>query len=177
MLTFADRYTKGGDSNYYVSTRVEESNFVTMDENYSYPIHSKNSTDQLILLQTDYYMQLYNNICINGWTENEAVDNDYYFEQLIKNGTYFMSSLSDDGYFYQEKYNGIDRVLEVKDEDAIAQAELEFQRIKANLTYKEDKLDLDMKNLDAEISSLTTELDSVKNLISKNVEKTFTMFQ
>ena len=38
-------------------------------------------------------------------------------------------------------------------------------------------LELDMKNLDLEISSLTTEYDTVKSLISKNVEKTFTLFQ
>ena len=34
----------------------------------------------------------------------------------------------------------------------------------------------DMKNIDTELSALTTEYDSVKNLISKNVEKVFTMF-
>lgn len=177
ILTLVDNYINGRDSKYTVSTKVEDSNFVTMDENYSYPINSSNSTSQDMLLLTDFYMQLYNNLCINGWTENEAVENDYSFNQLIKNGSYFISTIGDDGYFYQSRYNAVDKLIEVKDEDAIAQAEIEFQRIKATLTYKEDKLDLDMKNLDAEISSLTTELDSVKNLISKNVEKTFTMFQ
>ena len=68
-------------------------------------------------------------------------------------------------------------VIEVKDEDAIAQAEAEFTSKKSKLTYKEEQLDLEMQNLDAEISSLTTEYDSVKNLISKNVEKIFTLFQ
>ena len=88
-----------------------------------------------------------------------------------------MTSLSGDGYFYQGRYNESDCVVEVKDTDAIAQAEAEFTTLKAKLTYKEDKLDMQMKNLDAEISSLTTEYDSVKNLISKNVEKIFQMFQ
>ena len=176
ILTLADRYTTNSNK-YSVSPKVADSNYVTMDNNYSYPINSSNSNTQTILQMTDFYMQLYNNICINGWTKSEAVDNAYNFNQLIKNGTYFISSINDDGYFYQGRYNAIDKLIEVKDEDAIAQAELEFQRIKATLTYKEDKLDLDMKNLDAEISSLTTELDSVKNLISKNIEKTFTMYQ
>ena len=35
---------------------------------------------------------------------------------------------------------------------------------------------LKMKNIDTELSALTTEYDTVKNLISKNVEKVFTMF-
>ena len=46
-----------------------------------------------------------------------------------------------------------------------------------HITYKEDKIDLKTKQLDAEISSLSTEYETVKSLISRNVEKTFTMFQ
>ena len=34
-----------------------------------------------------------------------------------------------------------------------------------------------IKKLDAEISALSTEYDTVKNLISKSIEKTFAMFQ
>ena len=48
--------------------------------------------------------------------------------------------------------------------------------LKSKLNYKEETLELDMKNLDTEISALTTEYDTVKNLISKGVEKVFTMF-
>ena len=49
--------------------------------------------------------------------------------------------------------------------------------MKAQLTYKEDTIDLKTKKLDAEISSLSTEYDTVKNLISKSIEKTFALFQ
>ena len=38
---------------------------------------------------------------------------------------------------------------------------------------KEQTLDLRLKNLDTEISALTTEYDTVKNTISKQIEKTF----
>ena len=34
-----------------------------------------------------------------------------------------------------------------------------------------------MKNLDTEISSLTTEYDTVKSVISKNIEKGFKRYQ
>ena len=40
----------------------------------------------------------------------------------------------------------------------------------------QEKLDIDMQKLDLEISALTTEYDTVKQLINNNVEKTFTMF-
>ena len=94
----------------------------------------------------------------------------------MKNAQFFISSLSNDNYYYQDRYTDCGYVMEVTDEDAITQAELEYTNKKSKLNYKEQQLEVDMKRLDLEISSLTTEYDTVKNLISKNVEKTFTMF-
>ena len=176
-LTYFELVLNGYDSPYNVSTQVSSSNFITDDPYYNYVMKDSDSVDNVTVMQADFYMQLYNNICANGWTRNDNIEDDNYLGNALKNGTYFITSLNGDGYFYQGRYNEADCIVEVKDEDAIAQAEAEFTSKKAQLTYKEDKLDLDMKNLDTEISSLTTEYDSVKNLISKNVEKVFTMFQ
>ena len=88
-----------------------------------------------------------------------------------------MSSLHEDGYFYQTRYNETGYIVEKTDSDAIARAEAEFTQKKAELTYKEDAIDMKSKKLDAEISSLSTEYDTVKQLISKSIEKTFQMFQ
>jgi chaperonin cofactor prefoldin len=84
--------------------------------------------------------------------------------------------LNNDGYYYQGAYTLNGHVQEVKDENAIARAELEYNVQKSKLNTKEESLELQMKNLDMEISSLTTEYDTVKNLISKGIEKVFTMF-
>ncbi len=167
-----------GYENYFAGLTSSSSSFVTDDLNYNFVMKNRDAVTDDILLKTDFYMQLYNNICVNGWTENTKIDaDDKYLEQMLKNGNFFMTSLSGDGYFYQGRYNESDCIVEVKDSDAIAQAEAEFTTKKAKLTYKEDRLDMEMKNLDAEISALTTEYDSVKGLISKNVEKIFQMFQ
>lgn len=176
-LTYFELIYNGYDSVYSVGSTEDTSNFVTDDPYYNYVMKGKDSVDNETIMKADFYMQLYNNICINGWTRNDSIEDDNYLENALKNGTYFITSLNDDGYFYQNRYNEEDCIVEVKDEDAIAQAEAEFTSKKTKLTYKEEKLDLEMKNLDTEISSLTTEYDSVKNLISKNVEKVFSMFQ
>ena len=178
LLTQFENILNGYELGYFAGPTKDSSNFVTDDMTYNFVIKDKNAVTSEDLLKADFYMQLYNNICVNGWVENTKIDADNeYLEQMLKNGNFFMTSLSGDGYFYQGRYNESDCVVEVKDTDAIAQAEAEFTALKAKLTYKEDKLDMQMKNLDAEISSLTTEYDSVKNLISKNVEKIFQMFQ
>lgn len=67
----------------------------------------------------------------------------------------------------------IQLIKEVTDEEGIAQAEARYNREKQKINYKENILDMKMKNLDTEISSLTTEYDTVKSVISKNIEKVF----
>lgn len=168
----------GYNNGYYAASEMSYSSMVTDNPDYSYVMKDPGAVDNEVLLKADFYMQIYNNICINGWTKNPDIDSDpEYLEQMLKSGHYFITSLNLDGYFYQNRYNELETILEIKDTDAIARAEAEYTSKKAKLTYKEDQLDLDMKNLDAEISALTTEYDTVKNLISKNVEKVFQMFQ
>ena len=176
-LTYFELCYNGFESNYNVGATVDSSYFVTDDPYYNYVMKDDDAVDSVAIMQADFYMQLYNNICANGWTQNDNVNDNTYLENALKNGTYFITSLNGDGYFYQGRYNEEDCIVEITDQDAIAQAEAEFTSKKAKLTYKEEQLDMEMKNLDTEISSLTTEYDSVKNLISKNVEKIFTMFQ
>jgi len=167
-----------GYETYFAGPTYSGSSFVTEDHGYSFVMQDENAVTSDVILKADFYMQLYNNICASGWASSDKIDVDEeYLEQMLKNGNYFITALSQDGYYYQGRYNEGDCIVEVKDHDAIAQAEAEFTTMKAKLTYKEDRLDVEMKNIDAEISALTTEYDSVKGLISKNVEKIFQMFQ
>ena len=66
--------------------------------------------------------------------------------------------------------------MENTDNDAITNAEREYTSKKNKINYKDEQLEIEAKQLDAEISALSTEYDTVKSLISKNIEKTFTLF-
>ena len=118
---------------------------------------------------------------MNGATTDtnkmERVNDPEYLTHALKNGQLFVAALNEDGYFYQTNYNTFNSyVSEVTDDDAIARAEAEYNVVKSKLNSKEESLEIKMKNIDTELSALTTEYDTVKNLISKNVEKVFTMF-
>lgn len=173
---------EGFDCGYSVEkTSTKESNYVTNDLNYYFLIKNENAMDNQTMLNADFYNMLYNQIATNGActdsTKRQMVTDNDYLQHALKNGQLFISSLHNDGYFYQTAYSMIDEhVAEVADEEAIAQAEVEYTVTKSKLNSKEESLELQMKNLDMEISALTTEFDTVKNLISKNVEKVFTMF-
>lgn len=179
FLTCYAQGKEGFNDKYYIRQDGNKSSYVTDDPNYFYKIKDpKNndlSTEQIY--QSEFYSALFNNLCQNGWYENIYIDDKEYLDNALKNGQLFITSINQDGYYYQDKYNAGEYIIEANDEDAITQAELAFTQKKSKINYKEEMLEIDMKQLDLEISSLTTEYDTVKNLITKNVEKTFTMFQ
>ncbi len=172
---------EGNDSGYGVDkTSTKKSNYVTDDLTYYFVLKNDNATTEQSSLNADFYNMLYNQICMNGaCTDKKVMENindQEYLTHALKNGQLFVSTLNTDGYFYQGHYTASGHIAEVTDDDAIAQAEAEYNVKKTKLNYKEETLELKMKNIDTELSSLTTEYDTVKNLISKNVEKVFTMF-
>lgn len=176
FLTYYDNYLRGNDSPYYVGQSLDTTNYVTDDSSYMYVGRSTNNEVTRSQKLADFFDQIYNNICEHGWREDAAIEDGEYFESMLKNSRYCLSSLNNDGYYYQTRYNETGYMVEVSDEDAIARAEAEFTQKKAELTYKEDSIDMKSKKLDAEISMLSNEYEAVKNLISKSIEKTFTMF-
>lgn len=176
FLTYYDNSLNGTDTAYIVGKGQDTTSFVTDDRSYYYIGNFSTAAIGQDEKLADFFDELYNNICEKGWREDSLIDDDEYLASAIKDGRYSMSSLNEDGYYYQTRYNETGYLVEVTDEDAIAQAEAEYTRKKAELTYKEDSIDIKTKKLDTEISTLTTEYDTVKNLISKSIEKTFTMF-
>ena len=66
--------------------------------------------------------------------------------------------------------------IENDDERKIAQAESKYNQDIAALEKKDQRIDLELKKLDTEHQALQLEYDSVKNVVDKNVEKSFQTF-
>lgn len=176
FLTYYDNALNGNNSNFVVGKSVDTSDYVTEALDYVYIGQTREEELSMDKKVADFYDQLYNNICEHGWRQDDNVQDSEYLESVLKDGRYSLASLNSDGYYYQTRYNETGYIVELTDEDAIAVAEAEFTRKKAELTYKEDSIDMKSKKLDSEISMLTTEYEAVKTLITKSIEKTFTMF-
>ena len=179
ILTYFEKAVEGFDSGYKVESsgdkKVENSYYITQDPEYYYFIKNPEalSIDDYTQLLLDYYSQMFNQLCMNGWTENSLVSEPDSLKNMLKNGTLFTTTLADDGNFYQGPYTSNNFIAEVADEDAITRAEAEFKTQQLKLSAKEEELNIDMQMVDAELSALTTEYDTVKSMISKSVEKGF----
>lgn len=159
---------------------TKKSVYVTDDLNYTFLTENLSAKTDTNELNADFYNQLYNALCMYGAStdkiKQQQIQDPKYLNNALKNGQLFVMSLNTDGYFYQGHYTASDHIAEISDDEAIAQAEAEYNVKKSKLSYKEQNLELKMKNIDTELSALNTEYDTVKQLISKNVEKVFTMF-
>ncbi len=171
-LTYFAQYMEGIDSSSYnVDKSVADSNLI--DDMFTFNIVTDVDTSGDNLLVAAFWDTLFNQICTKGWTENDNVNDQDYLQESLKNGNMYISSLADDGYYYQGNYSTNSYIHEITDEEGIAQAEAKYKREKAKINTKENTLDLKIKNLDTEISSLSTEYDTIKSVISKNIEKVF----
>lgn len=143
------------------------------NKTYQYIFGADKTVSSDDMAQATFYDTLFNQICANGWTENNQIEDKTYLQQMLQSGMLYLSKTKNDGYYYQENYATDSYIKEIEDDTKVAQAEAKYTTEKAKLNAKEETLDLKMKNLDTEISSLSTEYDTVKNTISKNIEKSF----
>ncbi len=156
----------------------EKSTFASADNlgDYQFTFTTEFVSDSESLI-SNFYDTLFNQICVNGWTENDQVAKDSgYLKEMLQNGMMFVTSMSDDYYFYQNNYSTNTFIKEVSDDAAIAAAESKYTTEKSRINAKEQEIDLKMKNLDTEISSLETEYEAVKKVIQGNVSKSFTRY-
>ena len=176
FMTFFAQGMNGFDQTYYIVQRGDKSSYVTDDPYYMWQVGDPNAETTIDMYLAEFYSSMFNNLCNSGWTENDQITDKEFLSNSLLNAQYFISSMSSDNYYFQDRYTENGYVVEVTDDDAITQAELAYTIKKSKLNSKEEKLDIDMQKLDLEISALTTEYDTVKQLINNNVEKTFTMF-
>ena len=134
-------------------------------------------TDGTENLNPGFYDTLFNRICTSGWTENDNITDIEYMQELLKNGAVYISSMSNDGNYYQNSYSTDTYISEIPDAEGIARAEAKYNSEKSRIENKENTIDVKMKNLDTEISSLTTEYDTMKSVINKTIEKSFKRYE
>lgn len=182
FLTAYVQYMEGIEESEYnwKKGKLSESNLYDPKENknFKFTIASEADIDDNDeYLYANFYDTLFNRICLSGWTENDRIDDEDYMAEMLKSGMAYISSVSDDGYYYQGNYSTDRAILEVTDSEAIAKAQAQYNTEKAKIENKEETIDMKMKNLDTEISSLTTEYDTVKSVITKSVEKSFKRYE
>jgi len=124
-----------------------------------------------------FYTNLYNAIAANGWSRDSNVSNTSYLSNQLINNNLHLDKMNSDGTWSQSSLSDPSSpIRNVRDTDGAADAKTKYDLAKGQIDDKETQLDLQMKSLETERSALDTEIDSVKGIISKNIERSFKTF-
>ena len=124
--------------------------------------------------------------------EDELLTSTDWLEFALKNGIVTLSQASyfnptedngkvaeytSEGFYWDQKpYTNASDIVSVQDDAAIARAEVKYKNATTEIENKDKKYDQNLKKLDTEHNALQTEYESLKNVIDKNVERSFKAF-
>ena len=128
----------------------------------------------------NYYQNIFNEMSSCGYTttanETNLKDNEWFVKQL-KAGKLVLSYYSTASKeFIGTTLDNDESITEREDSSAMAIAEQVYQSQMDQIESQDKQFDLQLTKLESEHNALQTEYDSVKSVISKNVEKTFNIF-
>lgn len=134
--------------------------------------------------EANYYLNLYDAINQYGWESNDNLNSTAYIQNQVINGNITIKKQNDDS--TSNNYGDWESVTDSStdspystetDDSADAEAEAIYNSKKNQIDYKEQGINLKVTNLDTERSAVDTEIDSVKKIIEKNIERSFKLFQ
>lgn len=153
-------YNDTGKLNYYknIFDEMRTSGFTTLKESYSDKLSKTESTS-------------------NMTSENKIFQDSEWFVNQLKSGNLVLSYYSaSEKAFVGTTIDDDESITEKEDKSAIAIAEQEYNTSLDRIESEEKKFDMQLTKLESEHSALQTEYDSVAKVISKNVEKSFNIF-
>lgn len=135
----------------------------------------------------DYYDALFQKIAECGWVEDESTSAEHnsnateYLNNKLQNNDYFVTvcteKADETGYNYTTKMaTSVLKIFEVNDTNAQNQALTKYESEKTLISNKEEVIDTLMQQLETEQEAINTELESLENVKSENIDRTFKMF-
>ena len=144
--------------------------------------------------EISYYKNIYNQMISKGYTtytkmreekymsaeepkENVAYKNSEWLIRQLKAGKLTISYYSSvDKEFVATTLDDDESITEKEDTKKIAIAEQEYKNSMDRIESEDKRFDMQLNKLESEHSALTTEYEAVVKVISKNVEKSFNIF-
>lgn len=160
-------------------------------------IFTKAGGNELDFNQDDfnYYVQIYKQITDNygnctsisdydGPNGDASSDSDW-LKDMVESGRFTIETVTTNTKTGEVSFNATSPSTDENinyttttsiDKKALAKAEAEYEHATKKIDQKDKKYDMDLSKLESERTALTTEYDSVKKVISDNIERTFGIF-
>mgnify|MGYP004456845067 CR=1 FL=1 len=106
--------------------------------------------------------------------ENGLASSSQWIEYALESGIVSMEQVDKNYTWKSLDYKTCTKITEETDNSAaVTKAEAEYNRAMNDINSKDSMYDIQLKNIDTEHSALQTEYDSIKNALTKNIDRTF----
>jgi len=128
---------------------------------------------------------MYNEIAKNGYNapgDDKLKDSSWLYDQFNNNNLHlekWNATAGEDakGEFENVSWKDGDNELVTKTDDTdLARAEADYGVKTAEIQSQDKKYDLSLQNINTEHTAIQTEVDSVKKVIEKNIDRGFKIF-
>lgn len=126
----------------------------------------------------NYYINLYNKMESGFVTiTSDNASNKDWMQTQIKSGNLLLQKYMNGDWEKASWFANTDVVEQEAGTAETSQAEAEYEASMAKIKTKDSRYDLELKKIDTEHTTIQTEIDSVKKVIDKNIERTFKTFE
>lgn len=155
----------------FVSKMIEE----TGEPKYSWIDENDTANTGNADAKAQWYTNLFNRMK-QGYKqlENGLASSSQWIEYALESGIVSMEQVDKNYTWKSLDYKTCTKITEETDNSAaVTKAEAEYNRAMNDINSKDSMYDIQLKNIDTEHSALQTEYDSIKNALTKNIERTF----
>ncbi|MCD7878753.1 MAG: hypothetical protein LUG16_02330 [Candidatus Gastranaerophilales bacterium] len=165
---FLNKYLSDDENAAEMSTWTVSELSAYYNENYSESsgVTTSTSTSSYSYLKNDDEKYLYDENCTDP----------SYLQEMLESGEWLIQQLETDSEWEDIVWQGSSSISSVLDTSDDAAAEAEYEEATARLQKEDKTLELRLEQIQTEESSVETEMDSVKEIISKNIEESFGTF-
>ena len=155
----------------FVSKMIEE----TGEPKYSWIDENDTANTGNADAKAQWYTNLFNRMK-QGYKqlENGLASSSQWIEYALESGIVSMEQVDKNYTWKSLDYKTCTKITEETDNSAaVTKAEAEYNRAMNDINSKDSMYDIQLKNIDTEHTALQTEYDSIKNALTKNIERTF----
>ena len=166
-------YSAYGDQVYALNTGNDAEDFNQEDFNYYVNLFKQIQQAGGCVSISDYDGPSGDAANNSDWLQNMIQCGKIYIDivNTDENGNVTFSSTSPSS----DTYVGYTATTSI-DKSALSKAEAKYEHDTKEIDQKDKKFDMDLSKLESERTALTTEYESVKKVISDNIERTFGIF-
>jgi len=128
--------------------------------------------------EAEWYTNLFNKVQQNGYKtlERGLASSTDWIRFALENGVAIIEQLNTVDTWNKITYNSCSDITEETDSMRATLAEAEYNKAMNQIQAKDERLDLELKNIDTEHSALQKEYESVQKAMNDNVTRTFKMY-